>query len=115
MRGGTLAINFFDPDGKVFDHNLVEDTASKFNISLRTGCFCNPGAGELALNIEPEQAKMLFSQTDRMTYEQYAIAVVEGGNEDGIGATRISVGVATNFLDVYQFVQFAKRLLECRI
>lgn len=114
MRGGTLAINFFDPDGRVFDHNLVEDSASKFNISLRTGCFCNPGAGELALNIVPEQAKKLFSQTDRMTYEQYAIAVVEGGNEDGIGATRISVGVATNFMDVYKFVQFAKAFLNVK-
>jgi len=114
MRGGTLAINFFDPSGKVFDHNLVEDTASQFNISLRTGCFCNPGAGELALNIPPDQAHTLFSQTDRMTYEQYAIAVVEGGNEDGIGATRISVGLATNFNDVYQFVQLAKAFLNVK-
>lgn len=114
MRGGTLAINFFDADGKVFDHNLVETTASKFNISLRTGCFCNPGAGELALNVPPEQAKALFNKTDRMTYEQYAIAVVEGGNEDGIGATRISVGVATDFMDVYQFVRFASAFLNVK-
>ena len=114
MRGGTIAINFFDPDGMVFDHNLVEQTASQFNISLRTGCFCNPGAGELALNIEPEQAKELFARTNRMTYEQYAIAVVEGGNEDGIGATRISVGVATNFMDVYQMVQFARAYLNVK-
>lgn len=113
-RGGTLAINYFDPDGMVFDHQLVEDIASQFNISLRTGCFCNPGAGELALNIPAEQARQLFQSTDRMTYEQYAMAVVESGNEDGIGATRISVGIATTFEDVYQFVQFTKAFLNMK-
>ncbi len=98
----------------VFDHQLVEDIASQFNISLRTGCFCNPGAGELALNIPAEQARQLFQSTNRMTYEQYAMAVVESGNEDGIGATRISVGIATTFQDVYQFVQFTKAFLNMK-
>jgi len=27
----------------------------KPNISLRTGCFCNPGGGELALGISAEE------------------------------------------------------------
>lgn len=113
-RGGTIALNFFDPDSVIFDHQLVEQLAGAVNISLRTGCFCNPGAGELALNIEPEQAKTLFANSARMTYEQYAMAVVSSGNHDGIGAVRLSVGLATNFKDVYQLVQFAKSFLNAK-
>lgn len=114
MRGGTIALNFFDADGTIFDHQLVEQLANPFNISLRTGCFCNPGAGELALNVSPEQAKRLFQNQERMTYEQYAMAVVSEGNNNGIGAVRISVGLATNFKDIYQMVQFAKSFLNVK-
>ena len=113
-RGGTLAINLYDPEGTIFDHQLVENVANQFKISLRSGCFCNPGAGELALNISPEQAKQLFQNTQRMTYEQYAMAIVSGGGHDGIGAVRISVGLITNFNDVYQMVQFAKSFLNIK-
>lgn len=39
QRGGTIALNFHDPDGKIFDFHFIESTAGTFNISLRTGCF----------------------------------------------------------------------------
>lgn len=113
-RGGTIALNFYDPEGIIFDHQLVEQVAGAVNISLRTGCFCNPGAGELALNILPEQAKSLFANSSRMTYDQYAMAIVSSGNHDGIGAVRLSVGLATNFKDVYQMVQLAKSFLNVK-
>lgn len=113
-RGGTIAVNFFDADGTIFDDQLVEYLANQFNISLRSGCFCNPGAGELALNISQEYAQQLFQNTDRMTYEQYAMAVASDDEHDGIGAVRISVGLITNFKDVYQMVQFAKSFLNIK-
>jgi molybdenum cofactor sulfurtransferase len=113
-RGGTLAVNLFDADGTIFDDRLVEYLANQFNISLRSGCFCNPGAGELALNISEEYAKKLFQNTERMTYEQYAMAVASDDEHDGIGAVRISVGLITNFNDVYQMVQFAKSFLNIK-
>lgn len=112
QRGGTLAVNFFDADGTVFDNQLVERLANQFNISLRTGSFCNPGASELVHNISYEYAQKLFNDIDRMTYDQYATAMIAGGDEDGMGAARISVGLATNFKDVYQLVQFAKAFLD---
>ena len=31
------------------DHRFIEQKATESSISLRTGCFCNPGAGEVAL------------------------------------------------------------------
>ncbi len=48
-RGGTVTMNLYDPAGDFIDHRLVEARANREQISLRTGCFCNPGGGELAL------------------------------------------------------------------
>ncbi len=39
QRGGTIALNFHDPDGKTFDFHSIESAAGILNISLRTGCF----------------------------------------------------------------------------
>ena len=47
-RGGTIAFNFLHPDGRAVDERLVDRVAAEHDISLRTGCFCNPGAGEAA-------------------------------------------------------------------
>jgi len=112
QRGGTLAVNFYDPDGTVFDNQMVERLANRFNISLRTGSFCNPGASELIHNISYDYAQALFKQTDRMTYDQYATAMIASGDNDGMGAIRVSVGLATTFDDIYKFVQFAKAFLN---
>lgn len=113
-RGGTVSINLFDADGKIFDDQLVETMANHFNISLRSGCFCNPGAGELALNISKEYAQQIFATTEHMTYEKYVLAVVSDDEHDGIGAVRISVGLITNFNDVYQLIQFIKSFLNIK-
>ncbi|MCB0114511.1 MAG: aminotransferase class V-fold PLP-dependent enzyme, partial [Caldilineaceae bacterium] len=43
-RGGTITMNFVDANGEVFDVERIEELANVLNISLRTGCFCNPGA-----------------------------------------------------------------------
>ena len=113
-RGGTVSINLFDAEGKIFDDQLVETVANQFNISLRSGCFCNPGAGELALNISEAYIRNLFENSDRMTYEEYAMAVASDDGHDGIGAVRISVGLITNFNDVYQVVQLMKSFLNVK-
>jgi hypothetical protein len=46
-RGGTIAFNFYDRDGQPHDARRIEALVAEANISLRTGCFCNPGAGEM--------------------------------------------------------------------
>ena len=53
-RGATIAFNFLHPDGRVVDERYVDRVARRHNISLRTGCFCNPGAGEVAFTISRE-------------------------------------------------------------
>jgi selenocysteine lyase/cysteine desulfurase len=60
MRGGTIALNFLNPDGTIVDERIVEQRASKELLSLRTGCFCNPGAGEVAFHLSKEKLQGIF-------------------------------------------------------
>ncbi|MBZ0304543.1 MAG: aminotransferase class V-fold PLP-dependent enzyme, partial [Anaerolineae bacterium] len=112
LRGGTIALNFYDSEGKIFDFRQIEKLANQHNISLRTGCFCNPGAGELALNISAEDMRMIFEEHDRMTFAQFVEAMTQKGDVEAAGAVRISVGLATNFTDVYRFMHFARTFVD---
>jgi selenocysteine lyase/cysteine desulfurase len=108
-RGGTVALNFYDPDGTVIDHQLIEQAANHDNISLRTGCFCNPGAGEMALGLSRQELVTCFSTTDRsMTYDDFRLCI--DGKETG--AVRVSVGLVSNFEDVFVFSRFARQFLD---
>lgn len=108
MRGGTIALNFFDPDGKVVDERVVDRRASDWHISLRTGCFCNPGAGEVALSIAKETIVQNFQREERPPFDDFLHAM---GLQTG-GAVRVSLGLATTFADVYRFMQFAETFLD---
>jgi selenocysteine lyase/cysteine desulfurase len=112
-RGGTITLNFYDPHGKLFDYREVEAEANQVNISLRTGCFCNPGAGEKAHGLTAEDLAECFRREERMTFEDF-IQVMSGRVRDAVGAVRVSVGLATNFADVYRFVRFAETFLDRR-
>src|SRR5260370_25158009 len=50
-RGGTVAFNLLDPGGRVVDERAVARATAAAGISIRTGCFCNPGAGEGAFKL----------------------------------------------------------------
>jgi len=55
-----------------------------------------------------EDLASVFRHKERMTFEQF-LHVIDDRKQ---GALRVSVGLATNFSDVYQFVQFAKTIKE---
>jgi selenocysteine lyase/cysteine desulfurase len=99
-RGGTIAFNFLHPDGSVVDERFVDRAAAAHNISLRTGCFCNPGAGEVAFGVQNAGARF----ETHMTFDDYLELV---GMPTG-GAVRVSLGIASNFADVERFLAFAK-------
>ena len=108
-RGGTIAMNFHDPAGLVIDHDEIEVRAANQGISLRTGCFCNPGAGEVALGLSSEELSPCFGRADRhMTYDGFRHCVAPKSS----GAVRISLGLVSNFADVHAFVRFASAFLE---
>ncbi len=110
-RGGAVTVNFFNKDGRPLDHRFVESEANKVNISLRTGCFCNPGAGEIALQISSMELAACFAQPthkQRLSIDDFRVCI-DGKSS---GAVRISVGMVTNFNDVQSFLTFARGLLS---
>ncbi len=108
-RGATISLNFQDASGGFIDHQVIEARASERGMSIRSGCFCNPGAGELALGISSDDMKACFARTpERMTYDDFR-RCVDGRSS---GAVRLSLGLATNFADVHAFVTFARELLS---
>lgn len=120
MRGGTIALNFLNPDGSIVDERIIEQRASKDRLSLRTGCFCNPGAGEVAFHLSKEKLQSIFKGDGKetlpklykghegVTWDQFLANL---GMQSG-GAVRVSLGLATNFADVFRFMQFAETFLD---
>jgi molybdenum cofactor sulfurtransferase len=107
MRGATVAFNFLHPDGHLVDERYVDRVARGHNISLRTGCFCNPGAGEVAFTISRETL-VGGEFGDAMTLDDYIRAI---GLPSG-GAIRASLGLASNLADVSRFDVFAREFVD---
>jgi molybdenum cofactor sulfurtransferase len=106
-RGGTIALNFRDASGRPIDHRRIEQLAIDSGISLRTGCFCNPGAGEAALEISRPELVACFAQPgERLTLDDFRLCI--DGKESG--AVRISLGVVSNFSDAHRFLRWAQSL-----
>jgi molybdenum cofactor sulfurtransferase len=109
-RGGAVTVNFYDPYHNPLDHRFIEQQANEANISLRTGCFCNPGAGEVALEISRVELDVCFTKPgheDRLTVDDFR-SCIDGKST---GAVRISVGMVSNFNDIQGFLAFARGLL----
>ncbi len=107
QRGATIAFNFLHPDGRIVDERYVDRVATQHNVSLRTGCFCNPGAGEIAFTIARET--LLGGEFgEGMTLDDYVEAI---GLPSG-GAIRASLGIASNFADLHRFTAFAREFID---
>jgi len=110
-RGGTIALNFSNSQGKTIDHRAIEAEANTHGISLRTGCFCNPGAGEIALGISSEELTSCFTapgHDQRLSMDDFRDCITTTAS----GAVRISVGIASDFADAETFLDFARGFLE---
>lgn len=110
-RGGTVAMNFYDPDGHLLDYRRVEELAAERGISLRTGCFCNPGAGEAAEGITDEDVREALAATADLTLPRFVQFITRRGGRSA-GAIRVSVGLASTFADVERFLEFAAGLRD---
>lgn len=108
-RGGTVAFNFLDPNGVVVDERLVAQESAAVGFSLRTGCFCNPGAGERAFDIDVSLLRGLAG-TRLGTIDDYIRAL---GLPTG-GAVRVSFGAPSSIDDVQRFIAFAENTYRNR-
>ena len=77
-RGAVVAFNVLDDTGAIVPHEIVERQAREVRVSVRGGCFCNPGAAE---------------------------AAGVGFNAPVPGAVRASLGVASDRRDVDRLVE----------
>ena len=79
-------------------NSFIEHAATRRNISLRTGCVCNPGGAAAILGI-----------SEQMTYLTPGVTLHDFENHVGreLGVVRVSLGLASNFDDVHNVIKFA--------
>lgn len=112
-RGGTIAFTLRNAMGEDFDFRRVEAAAAERLISLRTGCFCNPGDGEVAHHLGREEMACYFTGAPPSSfYEFYDLLHVATGKTPS--TIRVSLGLASNFADVYAFVHFLREFRDRR-
>jgi selenocysteine lyase/cysteine desulfurase len=102
-RGGTVSFNVLKDDGQVMDYHVVEAAAADWNISLRGGCFCNPGASEVALDLTPSMLRPVFDrgrgpERTRQRHEW--------------GMVRVSTGIATTPADIDHLIEFLRTFIR---
>lgn len=106
-RGGTLAVNFYDAQGERIDFRGVEQRASESNISLRSGCFCNPGVGEVINGLTGEEMAAYFREFGPISFDDFINKLAGRAT----GAVRVSLGIASTFDDARRFIDFARTML----
>ena len=100
-RGGTIAFNLLDPQGQIVDERAVARDTAAAGISIRTGCFCNPGASEKAFELSQARAVAALRRGARTLDEYLDLTGLPSG-----GAIRASVGLASTISDVEQLLAF---------
>jgi selenocysteine lyase/cysteine desulfurase len=109
-RGGTVAFNLLDPDGQITNADEVARAAGAAGISIRTGCFCNPGAAERAFGLSKSDTLRALHSGAR-TENAYRAAT---GMPPG-GAVRASLGLASNIDDVESFLAMLETTYRDRV
>jgi len=114
-RGATIAFVLTDPSGLELADRRVEQMASVRGISLRTGCFCNPGTGETARNVSAEEL-IPFLDAASSSGEPVSICEVDEAfrarRQVGVSALRVSLGMSSNAADVRALVDLLAELLD---
>jgi selenocysteine lyase/cysteine desulfurase len=107
LRGATIILNFYDPQGNTVPFDTVEHDANSRRISLRTGCFCNPGIDEVNNCLSTDELAGYFSSREKGDYRDMMATLGKLR-----GAVRISLGIASNFDDAETFISFARKQIR---
>jgi selenocysteine lyase/cysteine desulfurase len=109
-RGGIVAFNLLDAAGRVIDERAIAPAAAAAGISIRTGCFCNPGAGEAAWQLTRNVVRTA-ARARPQTVDHYVRLL----GLPTAGALRASLGLASNFSDVERFLSFVQTTYQDRL
>ena len=109
--GATIAFNVLDPSGAVVPYWRVEARAREMRVSIRGGCFCNPGAAERALGIDSASLAdcLRASREQRVAFSHAWLSECLGRP---VGALRMSLGYGTNLGDLVRGVAAIERWSE---
>jgi selenocysteine lyase/cysteine desulfurase len=97
-RGATVSFNLLGRDGVPLPYELVEAAARDAGVSLRGGCFCNPGAAEVAFAMPAEATRRCLERLGR-TFTLARFRECLGGRV-AVGGVRASFGPASSEEDV---------------
>ena len=107
-RGATIALYFVDPTGRPYDVYDVEAAAARELISVRSGCFCNPGDGEVAHHISRDDMERCFTDPGAAITLMQCQRTIEDSTGNVPNTIRVSLGLASDFADVRRFLAFAE-------
>ncbi|XP_037823018.1 molybdenum cofactor sulfurase isoform X1 [Lucilia sericata] len=103
-QGGVITFNILHEDGAFVGFAEVACLAAVFNIQLRTGCFCNPGACQWFLQLSNSDIRKQYDSGHICSdYND----LIEG---QPTGAVRVAFGYMTRKQDVDKLV---KMIEEC--
>lgn len=111
-RGATIAFYLLDPGGAVYDVQRVEELAGLERISVRTGCFCNPGDGEVAHLISRDEMAECFAAPEIPVTLVECQRLIQDATGKVPNTIRVSLGMASNFSDVWRFLEFSERFRD---
>ncbi|MFL5581508.1 MAG: aminotransferase class V-fold PLP-dependent enzyme [Gemmatimonadaceae bacterium] len=96
--GATVSFNVLRADGVAIPFGRVERAARRAGVSVRGGCFCNPGASEAAFGLPPERTLgcLQAMAEGEWSVDRFA-RCLEGV---AVGAVRASLGMSSNERDV---------------
>ncbi|HZK78125.1 MAG TPA: aminotransferase class V-fold PLP-dependent enzyme [Gemmatimonadaceae bacterium] len=103
-RGATVAFNLLKNDGSPIPFSEVESRAMEARVSVRGGCFCNPGAAEKAFGFVASETARCFSLLSETGFsiEKFAQCL---GPSIPVGAMRASVGIPTSVRDIDRAIE----------
>ncbi len=111
-RGATVAFNVLTHDGRPVPFWDVEARGREARVSLRGGCFCNPGASEAAFGYTPDEViRCLDEVTEGFTLDRFKRCI---GPELAVGAVRASLGIASSLNDVRRAVEVIASFAESK-
>jgi len=105
-RGSTIIMNFFDKNEKKINVSEIEQKANAQKISIRIGCFCNPGIDEITNCITSEELSLFYSAREDADYDKIHFL----GRMRG--AIRVSLGLMSNYEDCEKFLNFCRGFLQ---
>jgi molybdenum cofactor sulfurtransferase len=102
-QGSIVTVNFLNITGGYVGYNEVMTAATKENINIRVGCFCNPGGCTRASALDDDQVEQYYNAK---TSCHDSIDLINGVP---LGAVRISLGAYSTMEDVEVFTKFVEK------